>query len=57
MDRIEKTKLTHERLKRYDDKKYNRKKNEKVLVLAERMRKNQLQANSTNNLFKISLFF
>ena len=48
MHQIEKTKLTHERLKRYDDKKYNRKMkklreilniNEKVLVFAERIRK------------------
>lgn len=48
MHRIEKTKLTHEKLKRYDDKKYNRKKkklreslniNKKVLILAERIRK------------------
>ena len=60
----EKTKLTHERLRRYDDKKYNRKRkkirenliiNIKVLVLAERIRKNKLQANSTNNLSEISL--
>ena len=46
---IEKTKLTHVRLKRYDDKKYNKKIkkklrenlniNKKVLVLAERNRK------------------
>ena len=45
---IEKTKLTLERLKRYDDKKYNRKKrklrenmniDEKVLISAERIRK------------------
>ena len=48
MHQIEKTKLTHERLKRYDNNKYNRKKkklrvnlniNKKVLVLAERIRK------------------
>ena len=48
MHQTEKTKLTHERLKRRDDKKYNRKKkklrenlniNKKVLVLAERIRK------------------
>ena len=48
MHRIEKTKLTHEKLKRYDDKKYNRKNkklreslniNKKVLILAERIRK------------------
>lgn len=48
MHRIEKTKLNHEKLKRYDDKKYNRKKkklreslniNKKVLILAERIRK------------------
>ena len=48
MHRIAKTKLTHEKLKRYDDKKYNRKKkklreslniNKKVLILAERIRK------------------
>ena len=46
---IEKTKSTRERLKRYVDNKYNRKKkklkenlkiNEKVLVLAERIRNN-----------------
>ena len=49
MHQIEKTKLTHVRLKRYDNKKYNKiikKKlrenlniNKKVLVLAERNRK------------------
>ena len=48
MHRIEKTKLLHDRLKRYDDKKYSRKRKklrenlntgEKVLVLAERIKK------------------
>ena len=48
MHRIEKTKLLHDRLKRYDDKKYSIKRKklrenlnigEKVLVLAERIKK------------------
>ena len=60
MHQKEKTKLTQERLKGYDDKKYNRKTkkvqenlniDKKVLVLAERIRKNKLQANSNISCF------
>ena len=62
---IERTKLVHDRLNRYNKKKYDRKKkklrenlniNKTFLVLAEGIRKkNQLQESFTNNLFKIYL--
>ena len=61
----ERTKFTHDRLNSYDKKKYDRKKkklrenlniNEKVLLLAERIRKKSQPSESfTNNLFEIYL--
>ena len=62
MRKIEKTKLLHDRLDRYDKKKYlaKRKKlgknlniGEKVLVLAKELRKNVLLENLINNLYRI----
>ena len=61
MHKVEKTKLLHDRLDRYDKKKYslNRRKlrdnlniGEKVLVLAESIKRNLHQENSISSLFK-----
>ena len=61
MHRIEKTKLFHDRLKRYDDKKHSRKRKklreklnvgEKVLVLAERIKKNLPLKNFISSLYR-----
>ena len=64
MHRIEKTKLLHDRLDRYDQKKYYMKRrrlrdnlniSEKVLVLAEEKKRNLHQENSISSLFKTFL--
>ena len=64
MHRIEKTKLLHDRLDRYDQKKYYMKRrrlrdnlniSEKVLVLAEEKKRNLHQENSIISLFKTFL--
>ena len=61
---IERIKLIHNRLNRYDQKKYDRKKkkmrenlniNENVLVWQRELEKHQLWESFTNNLFKIYL--
>ena len=64
MHRIEKTKLLHDRLDRYDQKKYYMKRrrlrdnlniSEKVLVLAEEKKRNLHQESSISSLFKTFL--